>query len=122
VTDVTGSSIRCNVNNGAVAGKCAVAAGTTVSVEMHQVLNSISIKSNLTLSSKMGTVVAVAKLLVALIMDRYWFISLKYPILQRPMDLVGGSRSFKIRGLRYDIARTLGILLILSGGWLNRRR
>jgi cellulase len=34
--DVTSNNIRCNVNNGAVAGRCAVKAGDTVSVEMHQ--------------------------------------------------------------------------------------
>jgi cellulase len=36
LTDVTANSIRCNVNRGAVAGRCAVKAGDTVSVEMHQ--------------------------------------------------------------------------------------
>jgi len=36
LTDVTSDSIRCNVNRGAVAGRCAVKAGDTVSVEMHQ--------------------------------------------------------------------------------------
>jgi hypothetical protein len=34
--DVTSNNIRCNINNGAVAGRCAVKAGDTVSVEMHQ--------------------------------------------------------------------------------------
>jgi cellulase len=37
ITDVTGSTVRCNVNNGAVAGKCTVAAGGIVTAEMHQV-------------------------------------------------------------------------------------
>lgn len=36
LTDVSANSIRCNVNRGAVAGRCAVKAGDTVSVEMHQ--------------------------------------------------------------------------------------
>lgn len=36
LTDVTANSIRCNVNRGNVAGRCAVKAGDTVSVEMHQ--------------------------------------------------------------------------------------
>lgn len=34
--DVTSNNIRCNINRGAVAGRCAVKAGDTVSVEMHQ--------------------------------------------------------------------------------------
>ena len=36
LTDVTNNNIRCNINRGAVAGRCAVKAGDTVSVEMHQ--------------------------------------------------------------------------------------
>lgn len=36
LTDVSANSIRCNVNHGAVAGRCAIKAGDTVSVEMHQ--------------------------------------------------------------------------------------
>ncbi|KAF2133988.1 lytic polysaccharide monooxygenase [Dothidotthia symphoricarpi CBS 119687] len=36
VTDVTSNNIRCNVNQGAAASKCSVAAGGTVTVEMHQ--------------------------------------------------------------------------------------
>jgi cellulase len=36
LTDVTNDNIRCNINRGAVAGRCAVKAGDTVSVEMHQ--------------------------------------------------------------------------------------
>ncbi|KAF1845966.1 carbohydrate-binding module family 1 protein [Cucurbitaria berberidis CBS 394.84] len=36
VTDVTNSNIRCNANQGAAASKCSVAAGGTVTVEMHQ--------------------------------------------------------------------------------------
>ncbi|MCJ1324012.1 hypothetical protein MMC10_000674 [Thelotrema lepadinum] len=36
VTAVTTNDIRCNVNGGAVSGKCAVKAGDTVTVEMHQ--------------------------------------------------------------------------------------
>lgn len=36
LTDVTANNIRCNNNRGAVAGRCAVKAGDTVSVEMHQ--------------------------------------------------------------------------------------
>nr|OQO18718.1 hypothetical protein B0A51_12392 [Rachicladosporium sp. CCFEE 5018] len=34
--DVTSNNIRCNANIGAVSGRCAVAAGDTVSIEMHQ--------------------------------------------------------------------------------------
>ncbi|KAM0693750.1 hypothetical protein Q7P36_007007 [Cladosporium allicinum] len=34
--DVTSNNIRCNINRGAVAGRCAVKAGDTVAVEMHQ--------------------------------------------------------------------------------------
>jgi len=38
VTNVMGSSVVCNVGgNRGVAGKCAVKAGGTVTVEMHQV-------------------------------------------------------------------------------------
>jgi cellulase len=36
MTDVTSNNLRCNVNRGAVAGRCAVKAGDTVAVEMHQ--------------------------------------------------------------------------------------
>ncbi|KAH7355857.1 glycosyl hydrolase family 61-domain-containing protein [Pyrenochaeta sp. MPI-SDFR-AT-0127] len=36
VTDVTSNNIRCNANQGAVASKCVVAAGGTVTIEMHQ--------------------------------------------------------------------------------------
>lgn len=36
MTDVLSNSIRCNTPNSAVAYKCAVAAGSTVTVEMHQ--------------------------------------------------------------------------------------
>lgn len=36
LTDVTNNNIRCNINRGAVASRCAVKAGDTVSVEMHQ--------------------------------------------------------------------------------------
>ncbi|KAL6708720.1 hypothetical protein ACN47E_002416 [Coniothyrium glycines] len=36
VTSVTGNDIRCNANQGAAASKCSVAAGGTVTVEMHQ--------------------------------------------------------------------------------------
>ena len=38
VTDVTSTDIRCNVNGlTGIANKCTVAAGGTVTVEMHQV-------------------------------------------------------------------------------------
>lgn len=37
VTDVSGSGIRCNVGTSRPGGKCPVAAGSTVTVEMHQV-------------------------------------------------------------------------------------
>ena len=36
MTDVTSNNLRCNINRGAVAGRCAVKAGDTVAVEMHQ--------------------------------------------------------------------------------------
>ncbi|KAH7132387.1 glycosyl hydrolase family 61-domain-containing protein [Dendryphion nanum] len=36
ITDVTSNDIRCNANQGATAAKCSVAAGNTVTVEMHQ--------------------------------------------------------------------------------------
>ncbi|KAF1945484.1 hypothetical protein EJ02DRAFT_441862 [Clathrospora elynae] len=36
VTSVTSNDIRCNANQGAAASKCSVAAGDTVTVEMHQ--------------------------------------------------------------------------------------
>ncbi|KAH7077036.1 glycosyl hydrolase family 61-domain-containing protein [Paraphoma chrysanthemicola] len=39
VTDVTSDNIRCNVNQGAAAAKCSVAAGGTVTIEMHQQAN-----------------------------------------------------------------------------------
>jgi cellulase len=37
VTDVSGSGIRCNAGTSRPSGKCPVAAGSTVTVEMHQV-------------------------------------------------------------------------------------
>jgi lytic cellulose monooxygenase (C1-hydroxylating) len=37
ITSVSGSDIRCNANPGKASSKCAVAAGGTVTVEMHQV-------------------------------------------------------------------------------------
>lgn len=37
VTDVSSSSIRCNAGSSRASGKCPVAAGSTVTVEMHQV-------------------------------------------------------------------------------------
>ncbi|KAF2031779.1 hypothetical protein EK21DRAFT_62484 [Setomelanomma holmii] len=39
VTDVTSNNIRCNANQGAAASKCSVAAGETVTIEMHQQAN-----------------------------------------------------------------------------------
>ncbi|KAJ8116912.1 hypothetical protein OPT61_g1770 [Boeremia exigua] len=36
ITDVTSTNIRCNINQGFAASKCSVAAGGTVTVEMHQ--------------------------------------------------------------------------------------
>jgi len=36
ITNVGGNDIRCNANSGPVSGKCSVAAGGTVTVEMHQ--------------------------------------------------------------------------------------
>ncbi len=37
VTDVTSTSMRCNAGAAKAAGKCPVKAGSTVTVEMHQV-------------------------------------------------------------------------------------
>jgi cellulase len=37
ITSVSGSDIRCNANPGKASAKCPVAAGGTVTVEMHQV-------------------------------------------------------------------------------------
>jgi len=36
LTDVTSNNLRCNINIGAVANRCAVKAGDTLTVEMHQ--------------------------------------------------------------------------------------
>ncbi|KAH6612558.1 glycosyl hydrolase family 61-domain-containing protein [Boeremia exigua] len=36
ITDVTSTNIRCNANQGFAASKCSVAAGGTVTIEMHQ--------------------------------------------------------------------------------------
>ena len=56
ITSVLTNDIRCNVNGAqGVAGKCAVNAGGTVTIEMHQVKNksppSLPPKSNLTVPS-----------------------------------------------------------------------
>jgi cellulase len=37
VTSVSSNDVRCNAGTSAVSGKCSVAAGSTVTVEMHQV-------------------------------------------------------------------------------------
>lgn len=37
VTSVTSNDVRCNANSGPVSKKCPVKAGSTVTVEMHQV-------------------------------------------------------------------------------------
>lgn len=37
ITDVASTQIRCNANAGSAKGKCPVKAGSTVTVEMHQV-------------------------------------------------------------------------------------
>lgn len=47
VENVSSTNIRCNAGSRAAAGKCPVAAGSTVTVEMHQVWRSPLVKIKL---------------------------------------------------------------------------
>ncbi|KAF2831959.1 hypothetical protein CC86DRAFT_442377 [Ophiobolus disseminans] len=57
VTDVTSDSIRCNVNQGPAASKCSVAAGGTVTIEMHQQNNGRSCTNDAIRGSHWGPVI-----------------------------------------------------------------